>query len=72
MPAMWRRGFKELPARCPGSPRSTRVADQHRIVARVEELMALCDRLEARLTAVRTESGRLLEAVLHETLAASA
>jgi type I restriction enzyme S subunit len=48
------------------------VADQHRIVARVEELMALCDRLEARLTAVRTESGRLLEAVLHETLAASA
>ena len=44
------------------------LAEQHRIVAKVEELMALCDRLEAQLTASQTESRRLLEAVLHEAL----
>ncbi len=45
------------------------LAEQHRIVAKVEELMALCDRLEAQLTTTQTESRRLLEAVLHEALA---
>ncbi len=30
--------------------------------------MALCDQLEAQLTATATDSRRLLEAVLHETL----
>jgi hypothetical protein len=30
--------------------------------------MALCDRLETQLTTTQTESRRLLEAVLHETL----
>jgi type I restriction enzyme S subunit len=45
------------------------LAEQHRIVARVDELMALCDRLEAQLTTTQTESRRLLEAVLHEALA---
>jgi len=44
------------------------LAEQHRIVARVEELMALCDRLEAQITTTQTESRRLLEAVLHEAL----
>ncbi len=44
-------------------------AEQHRIVAKVDELMALCDRLEAQLTTAQTESRRLLEAVLHEALA---
>jgi hypothetical protein len=33
--------------------------------------MALCDRLEAQLTAAQDESRRLLEAVLHEALAAA-
>jgi type I restriction enzyme S subunit len=45
------------------------LAEQQRIVAKVDELMALCDRLEAQLAAARTESRRLLEAVLHEALA---
>lgn len=45
------------------------LAEQHRIVAKVDELMALCDRLEAQLTTTQTESRRLLEAVLHEALA---
>jgi len=44
------------------------LAEQHRIVAKVDELMALCDQLEAQLTTTAAESRRLLEAVLHETL----
>jgi len=47
-------------------------AEQHRIVAKVNELMALCDRLEAQLTAAQTDSRRLLEALLHEALAPAA
>jgi type I restriction enzyme, S subunit len=45
------------------------LAEQHRIVAKVDELMALCDKLDAQLTTAHTESRRLLEAVLHEALA---
>jgi len=45
------------------------VAEQHRIVAKVDELMALCDQLEAQLTTTEADSRRLLEAVLHEALA---
>ena len=44
------------------------IKEQRRIVAKVEELMALCDRLEAQLTTTQTESRRLLEAVLHEAI----
>ncbi len=44
------------------------LAEQDRIVAKVDELMALCDRLEAQLTTTQTKSRRLLEAVLHEAL----
>jgi type I restriction enzyme S subunit len=44
------------------------IAEQYRIVAKVAELMALCDQLEAQLTTVRTESRRLLDALLHEPL----
>jgi type I restriction enzyme S subunit len=44
------------------------LAEQHRIVAKVDELMALCDQLEARLTATEADSRCLLEAVLHEAL----
>nr|MBP6808949.1 restriction endonuclease subunit S [Chromatiaceae bacterium] len=44
------------------------LAEQHRIVAKVDELMAVCDQLEANLIATQTDSRRLLEAVLHEAL----
>ncbi|HKZ00632.1 MAG TPA: restriction endonuclease subunit S, partial [Pyrinomonadaceae bacterium] len=44
------------------------VAEQHCIVAKVEKLLALCNRLEAQLTSTQTESRRLLEAVLEEAL----
>ena len=45
------------------------LAEQHRIVAKVDELMALCDRLEAALQSADTTRTRLLEALLHEALA---
>jgi type I restriction enzyme S subunit len=45
------------------------LAEQHRIIAKVDELMALCDRLEASLAAAATTRRRLLEALLAETLA---
>jgi type I restriction enzyme, S subunit len=44
------------------------LAEQHRIVAKVNELMALCDQLEASLTTAQTEASRLLESVLHHAL----
>ena len=44
------------------------LAEQHCIVAKVDELMALCDQLEAQLTTTEADSRRLLEAVLHEAL----
>ena len=44
------------------------LGEQHRIVEKVDELMALCDRLEASLTTGDETRGRLLESVLHEAL----
>jgi type I restriction enzyme S subunit len=44
------------------------LAEQYRIVGKVDELMTLCDRLEAELTTTQRESRRLLEAVLDEAL----
>jgi type I restriction enzyme S subunit len=45
------------------------LAEQHRIVAKVDELMALCDRLEASLTATAATRRRLLDALLAEAFA---
>jgi type I restriction enzyme S subunit len=45
------------------------LAEQSRIVAKVDELMALCDRLEAGLTATAAARRRLLDALLAEALA---
>ena len=44
------------------------LAEQHRIVAKVDELMALCDQLETQLTTTQTDNRRLLEAVLEAAL----
>ena len=44
------------------------LAEQHRIVAKVDALMALCDRLEASLTAAAATRRRLLDALLAEAL----
>jgi type I restriction enzyme S subunit len=45
------------------------LSEQHRIVVKVDELMELCDWLEASLTAAATTRRRLLEALLAEALA---
>lgn len=44
------------------------LAEQHRIVAKVDELMTLCDQLEASLTTDEQARSSLLEAVLHHSL----
>ena len=44
------------------------LAEQHRIVAKVDELMALCDRLEANIATGDNTRCRLLDALLHEVL----
>jgi type I restriction enzyme S subunit len=48
------------------------LAEQHRIVATVKKLMALCDQLEASLTEAASTSRRLLDALLAEALAPAA
>ena len=49
---------------CPLQP----LAEQHRIVAKVDELMALCDQLEQQLNAGKQLNRKLLEAVVQEAL----
>ena len=44
------------------------LAEQHRIVAKVDELMILCDRLQAGLETGGATRGRLLDALLHDVL----
>jgi type I restriction enzyme S subunit len=44
-------------------------AEQQRIVAKVDQLMALCDQLEASLITGQDVRRRLLDALLHEALA---
>ena len=48
------------------------LAEQHRIVAKFDALMALCNRLEAALQTTDTTRARLLAAVLHDALAPAA
>jgi type I restriction enzyme S subunit len=48
------------------------ISEQRRIVAKVDQLMAVCDQLEARLSAAQEDRRRLLEAILHEALAPAA
>lgn len=45
------------------------LAEQRRIVARVDELMALVDQLEAQLAEARTRATQLLDAVVAEVVA---
>ncbi|HEX7422797.1 MAG TPA: restriction endonuclease subunit S [Terriglobales bacterium] len=58
--------LKRLPVATPA------LAEQLRIVVKVNELMTLCDALEAQLTAAQVEKHRLLEAILHQSLSVMA
>jgi type I restriction enzyme S subunit len=44
------------------------LAEQHRIVAKVDELMALCDRIDTALAQAEVARARLLDAELHAAL----
>ncbi len=46
------------------------LAEQRRIVAKVDQLMALVDQLEAQLTASRATATKLLDAIITELTAA--
>ena len=46
------------------------LVEQHRIVVKIDELMALCDRVEANLATGDDTRRRLLDALLHEVLPA--
>jgi type I restriction enzyme, S subunit len=46
------------------------LAEQHRIVAKVDELMALCDEMESQITTTIATRHKFLEASLHEALSA--
>ncbi len=56
--------FANNPFPLPPSP------EQHRIAAKVEQLMALCDQLEEKLTQSTASSQQLTEAVIHHLTAA--
>jgi type I restriction enzyme S subunit len=55
--------FRQIPFPLPP------LAEQHRIVAKVDELMAVCDALTARLTAARELSSKLVAAAAEAALA---
>ncbi|HGJ64290.1 TPA: restriction endonuclease subunit S [bacterium] len=48
------------------------INEQKRIVAKVDELMKLCDELESQLTQSRGESEKLMQAVLQEAFQGTA
>jgi type I restriction enzyme S subunit len=56
-------GLRKMPAALPP------VAEQHRIVAKVDELMALCEQLKARLSDAQATQLHLADAVVENALA---
>ena len=62
-PSITRKQLENFPVPLPP------LAEQHRIVAKVDKLMAVCDGLEASLANSDDDRRRLLDALLHEGLA---
>lgn len=62
-PSISRQQIEDLPIPLPP------LAEQHRIVAKVDELMAICVELESRLSTTATTRRQLLEATLSEAIA---
>ena len=67
---MQRLGWAAIPYTPSTELPERRLAEQQRIVAKVEELMRWCGALEARLTAAQTTAAALLDATLQKILAA--
>lgn len=65
-PAIKSAEFSTLPIPLPP------LTEQHRIVTKVDELMSLCDQLEARVVSTNEIRTRLLESCLYDTLASTA
>lgn len=63
VPGIGREDILEFPMGLPP------LAEQRRIVAKVDQLMALCDELEAKLKDAQAMSERLVESVVHQVLA---
>jgi type I restriction enzyme, S subunit len=61
-PKMNQAQMNSIPVALPPLP------EQRRIVAKVEQLLALCDQLEARQTTALTTGAHLLDATLHQVL----
>ena len=61
-PSVSKKQLENLPVPLPP------LAEQHRIVAKVDELMAVCDQLEAGLNAADGTRSWLLDSLLHEAL----
>ncbi|MBK5939524.1 hypothetical protein [Halochromatium roseum] len=57
-------------ADAPGALEKTPLPEQRRIVAKVDQLMALVDQLEAQLTTFRATAANLLEALVAKLTAA--
>ncbi|MGR6806726.1 hypothetical protein ACU6VI_10590 [Sphaerotilus natans] len=47
------------------------LAEQRRIVAKVSELLALCDQLKAKIAAGRAKQAQLAEALVKQAVAAA-
>jgi len=63
-PGLNLQNLKDLPVPLPP------LAEQHRIVAKVTELLALCDQLKARIAAARAKHAQLAEALVAQAVAA--
>jgi type I restriction enzyme, S subunit len=47
------------------------LAEQHRIVSKVEQLMNLCDQLEAQISDTQSQGKLLMEAVMQQAMGKS-
>ena len=48
------------------------LAEQQRIIVRIDELMTLCDQLESQINTTQSNSQKLLESLLNEALSKTA
>jgi type I restriction enzyme S subunit len=62
-PAIYLKDLKEIPISLPP------LAEQHRIVAKVDELMAICDQLKTRITTANQLQQKLADVLVGQAVA---